>query len=80
MIPVGGVYTIDSVQAWQLIGEINPRIAIPMHYRNGKYGLDNIGALAEFLTHSNRKIAVTAQETFTLPEESDLLLVPAVKE
>lgn len=80
MIPVGGVYTIDSVQAWQLIGEINPRIAIPMHYRNGKYGLDNIGTLAEFLTHSNRKIAVTAQETFTLPEESDLLLVPAVKE
>ncbi len=80
MIPIGGVYTIDSDQAWQLIEQVNPRIVIPMHYKNGKYGLENIGGLAEFLTHSNRKIAVITQTAFTLPEENHLLLVPTVKE
>lgn len=80
MIPIGGVYTIDSAQAWQLIRQIKPRIAVPMHYKNGKYGFENIGTLAEFLTRSDRKIAVAATEVFSLPEEEHLLLVPAVKE
>ena len=32
MIPIGGTYTMDAVQAAQLINEIKPRIAIPTHY------------------------------------------------
>jgi len=32
MIPVGGVYTIDHLEAWTIISTIKPRIAIPMHY------------------------------------------------
>ncbi|MEK7124728.1 MAG: MBL fold metallo-hydrolase, partial [Patescibacteria group bacterium] len=32
MIPVGGVYTIDSAQAPKIIGQIEPKMAIPMHY------------------------------------------------
>ena len=32
-IPVGGNYTIDAEQAWQVIQMLKPRIAIPMHYR-----------------------------------------------
>ena len=80
MIPIGGVYTIDAEQARELIEQVNPRIAIPMHYRNGKYGFQNIGTLADFLQRSNRKIVAAASEAFSLPEESDLLFVPAVKE
>lgn len=34
MVPVGGVYTIDSKGADQLIGILNPRIVLPMHYKN----------------------------------------------
>ena len=33
MIPIGGVYTIDSEEAALIINQIEPRIVIPMHYR-----------------------------------------------
>lgn len=33
MIPIGGVYTIDSEEAASIINQIEPRIAIPMHYK-----------------------------------------------
>jgi len=32
MVPVGGVYTIDSKGAVQVVGQLEPRIVIPMHY------------------------------------------------
>jgi L-ascorbate metabolism protein UlaG (beta-lactamase superfamily) len=32
MIPVGGVYTIDSQDAAKVISQIEPKIVIPMHY------------------------------------------------
>ena len=33
MIPVGGYYTIDAQAAWENVNKINPRIVIPMHYK-----------------------------------------------
>ncbi|MBI2674326.1 MAG: MBL fold metallo-hydrolase [Candidatus Yanofskybacteria bacterium] len=33
MLPVGGKYTIDYKEAVQAIGEIEPKIVIPMHYK-----------------------------------------------
>lgn len=32
-IPVGGTYTLDIDQTWDVISKINPRIIIPMHYK-----------------------------------------------
>lgn len=32
MIPVGGEYTISSAEAPKIIGQIEPKIVIPMHY------------------------------------------------
>jgi L-ascorbate metabolism protein UlaG (beta-lactamase superfamily) len=32
LIPVGGVYTIDSKKAVEVVKQIEPRIIIPMHY------------------------------------------------
>jgi L-ascorbate metabolism protein UlaG (beta-lactamase superfamily) len=32
-IPVGGVYTIDAKMAVEVIGQLEPRIVIPMHYK-----------------------------------------------
>ena len=32
-IPIGGTYTIDSDQAWELINKIKPKITIPMHFK-----------------------------------------------
>lgn len=48
MIPVGGYYTIDAVQAKKLVDEIRPRVVIPMHYRGEKFGYDVLGTLNQF--------------------------------
>lgn len=32
LIPVGGVYTINSKQAVEIVAQLEPRIIIPMHY------------------------------------------------
>lgn len=32
MIPVGGVFTIDSEEAIRVVNSINPKVVIPMHY------------------------------------------------
>ncbi len=51
MIPVGGYFTIDAEQAAEIIGETNPRIAIPIHYRDDlmAFGYDVIGTVDEFM-------------------------------
>ncbi|MFO7807386.1 MAG: MBL fold metallo-hydrolase [Candidatus Moraniibacteriota bacterium] len=40
MIPVGGVYTIDSKEAEEVIGQIDPKIIIPMHFKLPELKLD----------------------------------------
>jgi L-ascorbate metabolism protein UlaG (beta-lactamase superfamily) len=47
-VPVGGVFTIDGPQALQLVAAINPRIAIPMHFRVGGLSL-SIQTIDRFL-------------------------------
>ena len=52
MIPVGGIYTIEAEEAFQIVKKIEPAIVIPMHYGTGKlagvseftkkFGLDHI--------------------------------------
>lgn len=34
MIPVGGFYTIDADQAVEVVGQIKPKIVLPMHYKS----------------------------------------------
>jgi len=43
-IPVGGFYTIDSSQATQIIKDIKPKIAVPMHYKTEaiKFSIDPV--------------------------------------
>ena len=38
-IPVGGTFTIDANQAWDIINDIKPKITIPMHYKIGGLSL-----------------------------------------
>lgn len=33
MIPVGGFYTIDAQKAQRVIGQLKPKVILPMHYR-----------------------------------------------
>lgn len=48
LVPVGGVYTINGCEAKKMIDDITPKLTIPMHYRQGKYGLREVDELSEF--------------------------------
>lgn len=39
MVPVGGNFTINAEQAWQLVEQLSPRVVIPMHYKTAKTNL-----------------------------------------
>ncbi len=32
-VPVGGFYTIDAKQAYEVVQQLNPKIVLPMHYK-----------------------------------------------
>ncbi len=49
MIPVGGYYTIDAVQAKQMMDQLNPKVCVPMHYRGETYGFDEIATVDPFI-------------------------------
>lgn len=40
MVPVGGKYTIDAKEAVKIIGQIEPKIIIPMHYKTPDLKID----------------------------------------
>jgi L-ascorbate metabolism protein UlaG (beta-lactamase superfamily) len=46
-IPVGGTYTIDSKQAKIYVEKLQPKIVIPMHYKN-EYCVFDIDSVEEF--------------------------------
>lgn len=50
MIPIGGYFTIDAEQARKIIEELKPSLVLPMHYKNKRYGLDQISTSDAFLS------------------------------
>lgn len=48
LIPVGGVYTIDPVQAKKAVELIAPKVTVPMHYRTDTAGFDVLAHLSDF--------------------------------
>lgn len=49
MIPVGGFYTIGPDEAKALLDQLQAKVVIPMHYRQGRLGLSNVAELEDFL-------------------------------
>lgn len=48
LIPVGGTYTIDAETAKEVVEQVQPKVAIPMHYRHGKYGFEELDTVESF--------------------------------
>lgn len=48
-VPVGGTYTLDAAQAAELMHLLRPRVIIPMHFKKGEQGFQNIGSAEDFL-------------------------------
>ncbi len=69
MIPVGGVYTIDAKEAFELAEKINPGIIIPMHYKVDGLTV-GVSGPEEFLSLAKSKvIPVKVQEGLSVSEK-----------
>lgn len=75
MIPVGGGVTINAEEAAKIIGEIEPKIVIPMHYKIPGLNI-NLDSLTKFTEKMQGK--VSAEETLkikfaALPQEMKVI-------
>lgn len=60
-IPIGGTFTVDADQAWEVVNMIKPKIAIPMHYKIGGLSLP-IAGIEPFLEKNKYKILKVGNE------------------
>ena len=67
-IPVGGTYTIDSEEAWNVIKAIKPKITVPMHYKIEGLSLP-IADVDTFLERNMYKILKVGNEIDIEKEE-----------
>ncbi len=79
LIPVGGFYTIDGIQAAEIAKELNPRIVIPMHYRGDGFGFDKISTVNAFADAmgSVSRTGASAIDTEQAYDAQVLILEPA---
>ena len=67
-IPVGGFYTINSNQATQIIKDIKPKLAIPMHYKTEaiKFSIDPV----EIFLSENDNVQRIESNEFDITEDT----------
>jgi L-ascorbate metabolism protein UlaG (beta-lactamase superfamily) len=78
LIPVGGVYTIDSKDAARVVAQLDPKIVIPMHYKleDLKVELEPLENFLKEMSVENPapqpKLSVTKDK---LPEEMQIVVL-----
>ncbi len=80
LIPVGGYYTIDGETAAAVVGQLRPRVVIPMHYRGRGFGYEEIGTVEPFLAKMEGVVRFgtnTLTLTRTTPPQTAVLHCPA---
>lgn len=60
-VPIGGTFTVDDKQAWNVIKKINPKIIVPMHYKIGGLSLP-IAGIEPFLEQNPYKVLPVGNE------------------
>lgn len=68
LVPVGGYFTIDAVQAHKTAARLAARIIIPMHYRTDKCSFQ-IQTVDGFLQGQPRVRRISSSEVEILPEK-----------
>ncbi len=78
MVPVGGAPTISSSEATKVIGQIEPKIVIPMHYALPKLtvDLDGVDKFLKAMGKTNLEpMDKLTVKVSTLPKDSDMEIV-----
>lgn len=78
LIPVGGFFTIDPIEATRVADQIKPKIVIPMHFKTEKCGFP-IAPVEDFLKgKTNTKRLKTNEASFdkaTLPQQMEIVVL-----
>lgn len=48
LLPIGGTYTVDPMEAKAVVYALQPTVVIPMHYRKGEMGFEVLRTIDEF--------------------------------
>ncbi len=76
LLPIGGQHTINAAQAAEIISQVEPRFAIPMHYRASEEGLDPLNKFCREMgvetINPQPKLSVTRAN---LPTETQIVLL-----
>lgn len=77
MIPVGGFFTIDAQHAAKIVKQIQPKLVIPMHYRDDSvpFGFDVIGTVESFLESMGSGIRLDCSEIDLAKQYEDQVIV-----
>lgn len=78
MIPVGGVYTLNTEEAAKVVAQFEPKIVIPMHYKIPGLTAEIEGAEAFLREMGAENIEPVAKLSVTkdkLPEETTIVLL-----
>lgn len=79
LIPVGGFYTLNAEQASELVAKIEPRIVIPMHYKEERINQGTFGSLTtvdEFFKEMGKEKTILPKLTVSkdkLPQELQVI-------
>ncbi|MEM0492261.1 MAG: MBL fold metallo-hydrolase [Acidilobaceae archaeon] len=80
LIPIGGVYTINYQEAWDIIKTIKPKIAIPMHYwiPGSIAPLDPIDKFLNIIKTQKIRLEDNKLEVHkeTLPQKTTIIILP----
>ena len=78
LIPVGGFFTIDPIEATRVADQIKPKVLIPMHFKTEKCGFP-ITPLEDFLKgKTNTRRPKTNEAPFdkaTLPQQMEIVVL-----
>jgi L-ascorbate metabolism protein UlaG (beta-lactamase superfamily) len=78
LLPVGGTYTINATAARRVMEQIQPRIAVPMHYRREELGFAELGTAEAFLAlFPAERVHRLETNTFSPEEMEPGLVLPA---
>lgn len=78
MIPVGGFYTIDANQAFEMAEQIGAKTVIPMHYRKDNIGFAEIATVDAFTQKFEEVTSVDSE--YILNGDKVVVMTPKYKE
>ena len=68
LMPVGGFFTMEPEDVCALVGELKPRMLVPMHYRGSGFGYDVIAPLEKYASLCGDVMQLDRNE-LSLPED-----------